>query len=217
MIKNFEERSDFLIYIERSPDQKMSNLANIIIEDKSAPNTIVTQFRDAVFNPHYECKLKSPEIWIQSPTYGGCEGCNILCSNAKEKKPVVIQDRTNEYINKYIITEFDENYNVDETLLELRGGLLIAPTEDVINWDLVAEKIRSITYGDFLKTYYWNIISRYLKKEAKEKCRVCNSGGILHVHHRTYDIHGYEANNLKDLIVLCEKCHALFHGKSKNK
>lgn len=41
-------------------------------------------------------------------------------------------------------------------------------------------------------------------------CSITNDEGTLHVHHNTYDNVGDEAN--EDLIVLCGKCHSLFHN-----
>ncbi|MDR2597257.1 MAG: hypothetical protein LBC76_08065 [Treponema sp.] len=77
----------------------------------------------------------------------------------------------------------------------------------------IAEYIKAMEYKEFLKTLYWQTISEYKKNEADNKCQLCNKGGVLHTHHRTYSIHGYEVLYPEDLIVLCEKCHSKFHGK----
>lgn len=212
MQKNFEEKSDYIIYVERTPDQRLANLANVSIEDKTTKNLIFNTYSDVLYDPHNECKLKPPYIRFTG-NLDDCNGCTIACSNAKEIKPRVIKDRTDEYINKYIVSEFNRNDITEESYHELSCGFLSIFTDESVNKDLVAKKILSLSYEDFLKTYYWNIITRYLKKQANEKCRVCDGGGILHVHHRTYDTHGYEADNLIDLIVLCEDCHAKFHDK----
>jgi hypothetical protein len=77
--------------------------------------------------------------------------------------------------------------------------------------DVVAVYIQEMKYKDFLKTPYWRAISEKKRHEAKYRCQMCNSEGILNVHHRTYDIHGYEMENMKDLIVLCDDCHKKHH------
>jgi hypothetical protein len=213
MIKNIEEKSDYILYIERTPEQKMANLANVLIEDKSNSNTIISKYQDIIFNPHNECKLKAPTIQINDYFYGHCVGCKILCSNAKESKPLVIPDKTDEYINKYITTEFNKEYDINDTYFDLSGGLISSFPDGTLNWDKIANVIKQLSYEKFLLTYYWDIIKQYLRQEAKGRCRICNSGGMLHVHHRNYDIRGYEAQNLNELIVLCEDCHKIFHKK----
>jgi hypothetical protein len=79
--------------------------------------------------------------------------------------------------------------------------------------DNIAEYIKAMEYKEFLQTPYWKDISDYKKKMANNRCQLCNKKGVLHTHHRTYSIHGYEINNLDDLIVLCEDCHKKFHNK----
>lgn len=77
----------------------------------------------------------------------------------------------------------------------------------------ITKYISLMDYKEFLQTPYWKIISEYKKVQAKNKCQLCNKEGLLHTHHRTYEIRGNEINNLDDLIVLCDKCHAKHHNK----
>jgi hypothetical protein len=71
--------------------------------------------------------------------------------------------------------------------------------------------LRSMPYREYLLTEEWlNTRNRKLK-QAWFKCQLCNQGGLLNVHHRTYERRGCE--DMKDLIVLCHPCHAKFHGK----
>lgn len=66
-------------------------------------------------------------------------------------------------------------------------------------------------YRQYLNTHHWKTTSAEAKKKAGFKCRLCNSGGELHTHHRTYENRGSEAE--EDLIVLCADCHGKFHDK----
>jgi len=68
---------------------------------------------------------------------------------------------------------------------------------------------RPSNYAEYLQSDHWKDLSEKKRKEAKYLCQLCNEGGILNVHHRTYDNLGNE--DLADLIVLCEPCHGKFH------
>lgn len=72
--------------------------------------------------------------------------------------------------------------------------------------------IQRMQYPVFLKTAYWFAVSHTVKAKALMCCQVCNSSGVIHVHHRSYQHHGYEHKHLIDLTVLCDSCHGLFHG-----
>ncbi len=73
------------------------------------------------------------------------------------------------------------------------------------------EILRAMPYSKYLQTDHWQNLRLRMLKRAGFKCQVCNSGGQLHVHHRTYVNRGNE--ELKDLIVLCAACHQEFHDK----
>lgn len=77
--------------------------------------------------------------------------------------------------------------------------------------DVIAEYIVKMDYKDFLNTKYWKAIAEKVKRRAGDKCNVCNSTENLNVHHRTYEHHGYELYNLKDLVCLCKECHEKYH------
>jgi len=80
-----------------------------------------------------------------------------------------------------------------------------------IDYEQVADFIKSLNYQDFLRTPYWKAISEKKKKQAEFKCNLCNGSEKLACHHRTYETHGYEHDNLQDLIILCDECHKKFH------
>lgn len=81
-----------------------------------------------------------------------------------------------------------------------------------VNQDKLAWLIERMPYSEFLQTAYWFGVATKRKTDMGMRCQVCNETGTLNVHHRTYDIHGREHQNLNDLCVLCEFCHGLFHG-----
>jgi hypothetical protein len=66
-------------------------------------------------------------------------------------------------------------------------------------------------YDKYMGSNPWKIKSSLAKTRADNKCQLCNSGGELHTHHRTYENLGDEKDG--DLIVLCSTCHAKFHDK----
>ena len=70
-------------------------------------------------------------------------------------------------------------------------------------------------YLDFLNTPYWDAVRSKKLYLSGYKCSLCNCNTNLQVHHKTYENHGYEHNNLDDLIVLCSNCHSKQHGKGE--
>jgi len=78
------------------------------------------------------------------------------------------------------------------------------------------EAMRTMPYKDYLKTEHWTHFKEEVFKFYGRKCMVCNSEDIIpNIHHRTYENRGRETFN--DVIVICEKCHALFHEKTFHK
>lgn len=71
--------------------------------------------------------------------------------------------------------------------------------------------MKNTRYNDYLQSEAWRVRRKWKLEQADFRCQVCNAGGELHVHHRTYDRLGSEREN--DLTVLCQDCHGLFHGK----
>ena len=71
--------------------------------------------------------------------------------------------------------------------------------------------ILSIPYKEFLESIYWKIISSTIKHRAK-KCQMCGKRTGLQVHHKNYNNHGQELQNMSDLVVLCRDCHKKIHN-----
>lgn len=69
-----------------------------------------------------------------------------------------------------------------------------------------------LLYRDYLRTDVWMAIRNDALDRAEHKCQTC--GKKKHppdVHHNNYPPRGEEKP--ADLVVLCRRCHALFHGK----
>ncbi len=72
------------------------------------------------------------------------------------------------------------------------------------------EHLHTMPYREYLQTPEWQETRKRIMKRAGFRCQVCNAYGVrLNVHHRTYERRGYEHD--RDLIVLCENCHQIFH------
>lgn len=72
-------------------------------------------------------------------------------------------------------------------------------------------RLQLLPYLEYLKTEHWKQVRNMALAQAGNRCQLCNNDRSLQVHHRTYERVGHE--DLKDLTVLCGKCHRAFHGK----
>ena len=69
-----------------------------------------------------------------------------------------------------------------------------------------------MNYYDYIQSPEWKAKSLSIKERRGYKCQVCGvSGSIseLHTHHNSYVRLGNELDS--DLVVLCSRCHDLFH------
>lgn len=71
------------------------------------------------------------------------------------------------------------------------------------------QRLEGIPYRNYLKSDHWLKIREIALDLGKHECRICCSTKYLNVHHRTYERLGREDQD--DLVVLCRKCHKLFH------
>lgn len=125
---------------------------------------------------------------------------------AREEYIANSEMRAEQFIKDYLQPGYDFDNKKDDMFYMLKNKIFF------LNADLVAEAINDMDYQDFLNTPYWRTIARHVRKRAKYKCQLCNSGGELHVHHKTYENHGYELQRCEtDLICLCSDCHEKFH------
>jgi hypothetical protein len=69
--------------------------------------------------------------------------------------------------------------------------------------------LRRLPYADYLRSDYWKRVRWAIIRDSELRCRMCNAGGNLRVHHRDYSSIGRE--KVCDLICVCDECHKLFH------
>lgn len=129
----------------------------------------------------------------------------------KQKRDEIIKHNTQNYIKNYL----DPNRSFKPGVKSLIKWNYII--NDISNSDEkeIAEYIQDMEYIDFLDTPYWDAVRSKKLFQAYYKCSLCNGNENLQVHHKTYENHGYEHNNLDDLIVLCGNCHSKHHGKGE--
>lgn len=71
-------------------------------------------------------------------------------------------------------------------------------------------------YTKYLQSKHWQRVKeRYMKSKRPKRCYLCGTTENLHLHHRTYKRLGQEY--LRDLTMLCAKCHSEIHVVLKNK
>ncbi len=72
------------------------------------------------------------------------------------------------------------------------------------------KELRLLPYKKYLLTEHWQKIREKILKRENYTCQKCRTkGGVLHVHHNTYEHRGYEYD--EDLQVLCRTCHQEYH------
>ena len=68
-------------------------------------------------------------------------------------------------------------------------------------------------YHAYLMSDVWTVRKHAARAAAGGRCQICNYGGRLDVHHRTYERIGNELPT--DVVVLCRQCHRLFHESGR--
>lgn len=68
---------------------------------------------------------------------------------------------------------------------------------------------RPVNYAEYLKSDAWQTRRAAALRRAEHRCQVCGAAERLEVHHRSYERLGNERP--ADLVVLCRKCHQVFH------
>jgi hypothetical protein len=75
------------------------------------------------------------------------------------------------------------------------------------------EAERRAEYEAYIQSDEWRRRRAVAIRKAGERCQVCNRGGRLEVHHRTYERFGAEMED--DLVVLCGDCHGLYENAKR--
>jgi hypothetical protein len=100
-------------------------------------------------------------------------------------------------------------YTCEECQARQSASWQAAAAQHAADWEANIEALRRLPYREYLQTEHWQQVRQRALRRAKYRCELCNSGTVMNVHHRSYAQLGYE--DPKDLIVLCEPCHAKHH------
>lgn len=158
-------------------------------------------------------KTKILKVIRYKPEKKVCPVCEAKKEEEDQQQRVKMREEYNanakanaeEFVKVYLEPGYDFQNKRDDMFYMLRNKLFFSNAEEI------AEAINDMTYQDFLDTPYWKTIARHVRKRAKYKCQLCSSSE-LHVHHKTYENHGYELQRCEtDLICLCADCHEKFH------
>jgi len=71
--------------------------------------------------------------------------------------------------------------------------------------------LRELEYGAYLLTLYWTIVRGYVLWRHGFACGRCGCEEDCQVHHLSYAHVGCEYRHLRDLEVLCKRCHSDAH------
>lgn len=112
---------------------------------------------------------------------------------------------TQRYINKFC----KKNSYVDITDKEIQREALFP--KDVNYEEIQKENCKS--YGEYLQSPLWRIISSKIKWNANYRCERCGSNKNLVTHHASYEFKDVEFLAFHTLQCLCSKCHEKEHDK----
>jgi hypothetical protein len=126
-------------------------------------------------------------------------------------------EASDSFIKKYCQETFDVHYEMRERGIILADWLEMQAdlSNPLINITYVANYLRRLPYNkEFLRTPYWLIVRNKKLLDDNFLCQLDykHNNSSLHVHHKTYNYHGYEAQHLECLSTLCASCH---HQHSK--
>lgn len=132
------------------------------------------------------------------------------------RRSEIVEINTRKYIENYLDprNSFREKVNASTKIKDVME--IPQSYSGEISNEKVRHHVLSMEYSPFLNTPYWDAVRNYKLKKANYRCELCNAKAKLNVHHKTYEHHGQEHFKHiadKDLIVLCEECHAKFHDK----
>lgn len=81
-------------------------------------------------------------------------------------------------------------------------------TKEPFDEEVVAAKVRALSWSDFFKTPYWSAVHDEALRRVRERCVVCGRSEPLRLHYRTHDRHGFEHTDagMRELLLLCKHC-----------
>lgn len=165
-----------------------------------------------------KCKDKIKEYVSKTQLFDIAYSNKFECSNCKEikrkqdelksqKRQSTIRERTENFINNFLNPErsFFEETSKSQYFYIIQNVLINCDRNAIFQY------AAKMPYYDFLETPYWAAVRYKVMQKSDFKCSLCNQNGKLAVHHRSYENRGYEIQNQKDLICLCDNCHKKFH------
>lgn len=160
---------------------------------------------------------KYPQGWLNDERY------NDEPASAAKPAPAIAgpgRDSTmndEQLLQKVIILAADQEHPINGAVEIIRVVLRHRSYRAASTFPFVpagrGEELAKMAYPDYLLTPEWQQRRTIMLDRAGRRCQVCNRSESLHVHHRTYERRGVE--EIADLIVLCEDCHGLYHGKGR--
>jgi 5-methylcytosine-specific restriction endonuclease McrA len=76
-------------------------------------------------------------------------------------------------------------------------------------------QLRKMPFAEYRVQSEWQARRSATQARAGHRCQTCGKNDVrLDVHHNTYERYGDES--IFDLVVLCDRCHALFHGLAED-
>jgi hypothetical protein len=125
---------------------------------------------------------------------------NSIYSNNKQFKRHIKQDG---FMSDYIIIALNKNRE--------KLSKICYKYQKARNKKENISELKKMPYKEYLKTNHWLNLKEKIHEKYYDQCVECGSAERLQVHHKTYIRRGHE--KLKDLILLCEKCHSKEHFK----
>jgi 5-methylcytosine-specific restriction endonuclease McrA len=76
-------------------------------------------------------------------------------------------------------------------------------------------QLRKMPFAEYRVQSEWQARRSATQARAGHRCQTCGKNDVrLDVHHNTYERYGDES--IFDLVVLCDRCHALIHGLAED-
>ena len=127
---------------------------------------------------------------------------------------------TGDFIAKYCypndLEYYRNKWNSEAEIQYHWNTLLRDYNRENVNHNSIRMCLYGMDYQNYLRTPWWQIISRRTKQRDQWQCREnSNHRHSLEVHHLTYEFRGMEVKGMHTLITLCDSCHRAYHELDK--
>ena len=203
-----------LVWLLSQPDDFKLNTKDISVYNKDSANSTYTAIRELEKLGYVEAiNPGTSEMYYN--IYDTPQIANSTKFKEQERTRRRADNITKTYIRKYLVPDrhFKRVWSIDTYLYDLQNP------EFAVDWNFINGYINhQLSYDEFLRTEYWEIISIWKKVHSNFTCEKCgkkfNIMSKLNIHHKTYEIHGQEHLQTvidNDLCCLCEDCHMQEH------